>query len=239
MQADAGSVLGLGRSPGGRNGNPLRYSCLDNRMARRSWQTTVRGVAESDMTERLGTLHTGPVLLVVLVSVHFLSVTWGPHALPDGSIPGYLWNLPLCPRWRSTVQGPGALESANQKLPPEIENHALLNQPTRHSHLKQAQWERWPHRYTVTLPSPAQAAPGERAARGSYSGSNLLGASLNSQEPCNFPLCGYLFCLWVLEWEFFFLLFFFFGNWCFWFSFSFILFILLLPKLSSIYFSSL
>ena len=192
MQADAGSVLGLGRSPGGRNGNPLRYSCLGNHMDRRSWQATVRGVAESDMTERLGTLYTRPVLLVALISVHFLSVTWDPHALPDGSIPGYLWNLPRCPLWRSAVQGPGPLESANQKLPPEIENHALLNQPTRHSHLKQAQWERWPHRYTVTLPSPAQAAPGERAARGSYSGSNLPGASLNSQEPCNFLLRGSL-----------------------------------------------
>ena len=27
---DTGSILGLGRSPGGRNGNPLQYSCLGN-----------------------------------------------------------------------------------------------------------------------------------------------------------------------------------------------------------------
>ena len=27
---DAGSILGWGRSPGGRNGNPLQYSCLEN-----------------------------------------------------------------------------------------------------------------------------------------------------------------------------------------------------------------
>ena len=90
MQADAGSVLGLGRSAGGRNGNPLWYSCLENRMDRRSWQATVPGVAESDVTARLRTLYTGPVLLVALGSVHFLSVTCDPHALPDGSIPGYL-----------------------------------------------------------------------------------------------------------------------------------------------------
>ena len=27
---DSGSVPGLGRSPGGRHGNPLQYSCLEN-----------------------------------------------------------------------------------------------------------------------------------------------------------------------------------------------------------------
>ena len=27
---DQGSILGLGRSPGERNGNPLQYSCLEN-----------------------------------------------------------------------------------------------------------------------------------------------------------------------------------------------------------------
>ena len=29
---DQGSIPGLGRSPGERNGNPLRYSCLENPM---------------------------------------------------------------------------------------------------------------------------------------------------------------------------------------------------------------
>ena len=29
---DAGSIPGLGRSPGGGNGNPLLYSCLENPM---------------------------------------------------------------------------------------------------------------------------------------------------------------------------------------------------------------
>ena len=27
---DVGSIPGSGRSPGGRNGNPLQYSCLEN-----------------------------------------------------------------------------------------------------------------------------------------------------------------------------------------------------------------
>ena len=29
---DAGSISGFGRSPGGGNGNPLQYSCLENPM---------------------------------------------------------------------------------------------------------------------------------------------------------------------------------------------------------------
>jgi len=33
-----GSVPGLGRSPGGRHGNPLQYSCLENLMDREAWQ---------------------------------------------------------------------------------------------------------------------------------------------------------------------------------------------------------
>ena len=44
---DAGSVPGLGRSPGGGHGNPLQYSCLENHMDRESWWATVHGVAKS------------------------------------------------------------------------------------------------------------------------------------------------------------------------------------------------
>ena len=34
---DAGSIPGLGRSSGGRNGNPLQHSCLGNPMDRGAW----------------------------------------------------------------------------------------------------------------------------------------------------------------------------------------------------------
>ena len=44
---DKNSVSGSGRSPGGGNGNPLRYSCLENFMNRGAWQDTVHGVAKS------------------------------------------------------------------------------------------------------------------------------------------------------------------------------------------------
>ena len=44
---DVGLVPGLGRSPGGRHGNPLHYSCLENPMDRGAWWATVHSVAES------------------------------------------------------------------------------------------------------------------------------------------------------------------------------------------------
>ena len=37
---DVGSTPGLGMSPGGGNGNPLQYSCLENLMDKRSWKAT-------------------------------------------------------------------------------------------------------------------------------------------------------------------------------------------------------
>ena len=49
---DAGSIPGLGRLPGGGNGNPFQYSCLENPMDKRSlvgyspW-----GCKESDMIQ--------------------------------------------------------------------------------------------------------------------------------------------------------------------------------------------
>ena len=42
-----GSIPGLGRSPGGGNGNPFQYSFLENSMDRGTWRATVHGVAKS------------------------------------------------------------------------------------------------------------------------------------------------------------------------------------------------
>ena len=53
ISGDPDPISGSERSPGEGNGNPLQYSCLENSTDRGGWWTTVRGVAESDVTERL------------------------------------------------------------------------------------------------------------------------------------------------------------------------------------------
>ena len=37
---DSGSIPELVRSPGGENGKPLQYSCLENSMDRGAWRAT-------------------------------------------------------------------------------------------------------------------------------------------------------------------------------------------------------
>ena len=41
---DPSSIPGSGRSPGIGNGNPLKYSCLENPMGRGAWLGIVHGV---------------------------------------------------------------------------------------------------------------------------------------------------------------------------------------------------
>ena len=48
---DTGSIPGSGKFPGGGNGNPHQYSCLENPMDRGARWATVHRVSESDTTE--------------------------------------------------------------------------------------------------------------------------------------------------------------------------------------------
>ena len=43
---DSGLILGLARSPGERNDNPLQYPCLENPMDRGAWWATIHGVTK-------------------------------------------------------------------------------------------------------------------------------------------------------------------------------------------------
>ena len=45
---DVDSIPGLGRSPGGGNGNPFQYSCLKNPMDRGAWWAIIQSVAKSE-----------------------------------------------------------------------------------------------------------------------------------------------------------------------------------------------
>ena len=59
---DLGSVPGLRRVPGGGNGNPLQYSCLENSTDRGTWWTAVHGFAKSDMIEQLTHKHKNKIM---------------------------------------------------------------------------------------------------------------------------------------------------------------------------------
>ena len=52
---DLASILGLESSPGGRNGYPLQYSCLENPNGQRSLAIIPRVTKELDATEQLNT----------------------------------------------------------------------------------------------------------------------------------------------------------------------------------------
>ena len=54
---DAGSICGLGRSPG-RNGNPFQDSCLENPIDRGAWWIIVLGVANSQIRLKRLNTHT-------------------------------------------------------------------------------------------------------------------------------------------------------------------------------------
>ena len=56
VTGDTGLIPGLGRSPGGGNGNPLQYFCLKKSHGQRSLVGySPKGLRESDTTEQLTT----------------------------------------------------------------------------------------------------------------------------------------------------------------------------------------
>ena len=69
VAGDLGSIPGSGTSPGGGNGNPLHYSCLENPMDRRAWRAAVHGhVKELDIK-----IYSNPI--------YFLLYFWKSHSL--------------------------------------------------------------------------------------------------------------------------------------------------------------
>ena len=70
-QENLGLIPGLGRSPGGGHGNPLKYSCLENPHGQRSLAGySPWGHEPSDMTEQLSTHMDGCVPLPFTRNCH-------------------------------------------------------------------------------------------------------------------------------------------------------------------------
>ena len=53
-----GSIPGVGKSPGGKHGNPLQYSCLENHMDRGAWWATIHRVAKNQTQLKQLSTHT-------------------------------------------------------------------------------------------------------------------------------------------------------------------------------------
>ena len=73
---DMGSIPGSGRSPGGEQGSPLQYSCLENLMDRGVWWATIYEVAKS-WTQLKGLMHTR----VRLSPTIFTTIGISPHTI--------------------------------------------------------------------------------------------------------------------------------------------------------------
>ena len=113
-----GSIPGLGRSPRGRNGNPLLYSCLGNPMDRGAWWATIHGVAKrqtqlSDWTHivesfQIITLYASSVSLEGTVenekgweeNTNWIYCSW-PQACPTSK----QWKRKLCSSENGKVPG--------------------------------------------------------------------------------------------------------------------------------------
>ena len=72
---DPGSIPGSGRSPGGGNGNPIQYSCLENPMDSRPWWATVHGVVKNQTGLSVYT-HTSVYLLKKILNFDTREITF-------------------------------------------------------------------------------------------------------------------------------------------------------------------
>ena len=130
---DAGSIPGLGRSPGGGHGNPLQYSCLENPMDRGAWRATAHRVTKSRIWLKRVGMHTPRSYDFFLNSKGYCEITYhyesegissrtGHPALAHAMEPlrcsqtsyrgcGYLGRFPRegyasSRTWRTTMQRP-------------------------------------------------------------------------------------------------------------------------------------
>ena len=74
---DSSSLPGSGQSPGGRHGNPLQYSGLENLLEREAWRATVHRVSQSQtwlkrLSTHIGKQHLAPQLSTPMENFTFL-----------------------------------------------------------------------------------------------------------------------------------------------------------------------
>ena len=78
-----GSIPGSGRSPGGRNGNPLHYFCQENLRDRGAWWTVVQGVTKSGtQLERLSSSSIPTSVTLKSQSMSCTASFWNTQSCP-------------------------------------------------------------------------------------------------------------------------------------------------------------
>ena len=89
---DLGFIPGLGRSPGGGNGNPLQYSCLENAIDRGPWWAVVHRVTKSR-------LHTHIILICFFLCFGFYIFDHTMYFIPFGFFSTYPKHLFMSLTW--------------------------------------------------------------------------------------------------------------------------------------------
>ena len=98
---DASLIPGSGRSPGGGNGNPLQYSCLDNRMDGGAWQATVHGLAKcwrDWATEHIHpcTCYSELIWIMFIASLLTIAKTWKQPKCLSADNWLKMWSVCVC-----------------------------------------------------------------------------------------------------------------------------------------------
>ena len=103
-------IPGLGRSPGGGNGNPLQYFCLNNPVDRGAWWAAVHGVTKSQ-TQLGNSAYTHTHQAIVSVwTIHFASSLFFQTLSTTPLSLGHPWERPstgLCCRLEWNRAGGG------------------------------------------------------------------------------------------------------------------------------------
>ena len=74
---DVHSIPGSGKSPGGRQGNPLQYSCLENPMDRGAWRATVPRVTKSQTRRKWLSTNTQLSHISGILQCFFCDISFG------------------------------------------------------------------------------------------------------------------------------------------------------------------
>jgi len=93
---DTGSIPGWGRSPGGGNGKPLQYSCLENPKDRGAWRVTLHGVAKTQTQLSSHPTQPAPVAPAFSCQEQFLAarISGRPLTAPENQPDHILCNSP-------------------------------------------------------------------------------------------------------------------------------------------------